>query len=290
MVIYYIAIRHTIYSLAYSDPSPTHQEVKLMEIISSRTNEKIKQAAGLAENASLRRSTGLFLLEGARLCADAAGSGVKIARVFATRKAIEKYPDYLSLIQKNAEECYEITPEVAAKLSETRSDQGVFCVCEMLDNSMQADKINSCGRYIALENIQDPANLGAVCRTAEALGIDGIVAGGGCDVYNPKALRAAMGSSLRMPIFKTDALSAFLKQASEAGVRCVAFVLDGDPDVFSSINGAQGIICVIGNEGAGITAQTRAVCSDSALIPMKGKAESLNAAAGAAIVMWELVR
>ena len=116
------------------------------------------------------------------------------------------------------------------------------------------------------------------------------MAGGGCDVYNPKALRAAMGSSLRLPIFKTDDLPAFLKQASEAGVRCVAFVLDGDPDVFSSINGAQGIICVIGNEGAGITAQTRAVCSDSALIPMKGKAESLNAAAGAAIVMWELVR
>ncbi|MBR5260766.1 MAG: hypothetical protein IKV47_01205, partial [Oscillospiraceae bacterium] len=109
-------------------------------------------------------------------------------------KALWKYEDYVSLIISKSEVCCEISAEVSQKLSGTENSQGVFCICRAKPQT-QADSLNTQGKYLALENLQDPSNLGAICRSAEALGLDGLIVSGGCDIYNPKALRAAMGSS-----------------------------------------------------------------------------------------------
>ena len=258
-----------------------------MSAISSRANEKIKYAVRLGESASLRNEKKEFFLEGARLCRDAAENGIKIRQAFFTEQAKEKYPGYISAVEAVCGECYTVTPDVADKLSDTKSSQGVFCVC-----GMPADEgeLSFSGRYIALENLQDPSNLGAVCRTAEALGLDGVIVSGGCDVYNPKALRAAMGSSLRINVISADSLCKVIENANANGMLTLASTPQTDAVKISEIDIDGGIICCVGNEGNGLTDEVIAACSDKVTIPMKGRAESLNASAAAAILMWEISR
>lgn len=261
-----------------------------MEAITSRANEKIKQAA-LLKSASDFESKNRFLLEGARLCADAAVSGIKIEQAFFTLAALGKYTAYVQKVAETAAECFEITEEIADKLADTKRPQGVFCVCEKPVADAATFIFKKGGRYLALEDIQDPANLGAVCRTAEALGIEGLIVTGGCDIYNPKALRAAMGSSLRLRIFETEDLPKLLAEASVAGLLTAAASVKHSAESITTLSGkSEGIICVVGNEGSGLSAAAAKACAVEFTIPMKGKAESLNAAAAAAIIMWEMMR
>ncbi len=261
-----------------------------MEKITSKANEKIKFAALLSQSAQARREHGLFLLEGARLCADAAASAVEIEQAFFTPEALAKYADAAEAVIGRSKACFEITGEISARLSETRTAQGLFCVCKMLDKAENGYKMDMDGKYIALENIQDPSNLGAICRTAEALGITGLIAAGGCDIYNPKALRAAMGSSLRLPILQTGDLPSLLLTAKENGMLTLASTVSPRAVPIGSLPPHAGVVCVIGNEGAGIGEETAKACAASVTIPMKGRAQSLNAAVSAAILMWELTR
>ncbi len=261
-----------------------------MERITARTNDKIKYASLLASSASKRRESGEFLLEGARLCADAAACSVEIVRSFFTSDALEKYSSYISVITDACRECYEITPEVASRLSDTGSSQGVFCVCRMRECSYA---LKSTDRCIALENLQDPSNVGAVIRSAEAIGIDALIVSGGCDIYNPKVLRAAMGSAMRMNIIQCDSLPAFIEKSKAGGFVSFACVVSGEAEDIrntGALAGEKGIICCIGNEGNGLTQETVNACDYRVTIPMQGKAESLNAAAAASIAAWELKR
>ena len=94
------------------------------------------------------------------------------------------------------------------------------------------------GKYLALENIQDPSNFGAICRSAEAIGIDGLLVSGGCDIYNPKALRASMGSLLRMYVAETADLPAMLAEANEAGMLTLASVPSRDAEDIRDVDKA----------------------------------------------------
>lgn len=261
-----------------------------MDKIISRSNEKIKYAALLKESAEARRGAGLFILEGARLCSDAAAGGAALSQAFFTAEAINKYGSYVEIIANASPECYEITDEISCRLSDTRSPQGIFCVCKIPEKTEISQKINFSGTYLALENIQDPSNLGTICRTAEALGLSGLIVSGGCDIYNPKALRAAMGSSLRLNIVETEDLPALLIFVFQKGMLTIASVISKEAMDIKNLQVNGGKVCVIGNEGSGISKETLDACAEKVTIPMKGKAESLNASAGAAIIMWELMR
>lgn len=261
-----------------------------MEKLTSRSNEHIRNAVRLLTNARARREANLFLIEGARLCGDAALTGVEIAEAFVTEKAMDKYPEETGRIINAADKSYCITQEISARLSETQTPQGVFCVCKMLDKPFADDTIDINGRYIALENIQDPANLGAISRTAEALGISGLIISGGCDRYNPKAQRAAMGSLLRLPIYETENLGETIEMCISRGMRCFASTPDSNSVPVTKAKFSRGVICVIGNEGAGVSDEIIEKCSAKVTIPMLGRAESLNASMAAAVIMWEMLR
>ena len=258
--------------------------------ITSRNNEKIKNAAKLGAESSYRRKTGMFFLEGLRLCCDAAENGIKPESVFVTESALEKHSDELGVLLAAGKENFIITDEISDKLSDTKSTQGVFCVCKTLDKFSNIDKINNNGIYIAVENIQTPDNLGAVARTAEALGLDGMIVSGGCDIYNPKALRAAMGSLLRLPVFSVADLPSFLENCNRSGMNTYAAVPDSSAVPVTEMDRTKGIICAVGNEGNGLTEKTISSCKSKITIPMKGRAESLNASAAACMIMWEMVR
>ncbi|MGN1195280.1 MAG: TrmH family RNA methyltransferase [Acutalibacteraceae bacterium] len=256
--------------------------------LDSVSNDKIKQAVKLRESAKYRRECGRFFLEGLRLCRDAAESEVQIFYLFFTEEAYEKYTRDIDFIAAEAENSFIISPACKDKLSDTKTSQGVFLICGFLQNAAETE-IDTSGKYIALENIQDPANLGAVCRTAEALGISGAVLCGCCDIYNPKAQRAAMGSLLRLKIIITQNLPELLTDLKTKGMTVLSTTPDSEAEPITKVDMSGGVIAVIGNEGNGVTEQTESVCR-KITIPMKGRAESLNASMAAAVTMWEIMR
>ena len=250
----------------------------------------MKFAVKLREKDSFRKREGLFFIEGARLSQDAALSGVEIKELFVTEDALVKYSDYVRSVKNVAERSFVITGEIAEKLSDTKSNQGVFCVCKTLDKNTIIGKIKYNGKYIALEDVSNPSNFGAVVRTAEAVGLDGVIVSGGCDIYNPKSLRASMGSLFRMQVAVVDELPLLLSSLQKNGMKVYAGVPDSTAVKITEADMSGGVVCVIGNEGNGITEQTKSASTHLVTIPMKGRAESLNAAAAASILIWEMMR
>ena len=172
-----------------------------MESITSLQNPKVKAYRELVSSAKERREQCLFVLEGLRLVLDVTRSGRTIKELYFTKVLYNNNTDDIEKLISLSDESYEISDSVAEKMSDTKSPQGIFAV--VAKNNCNSE-IDGAGKYILLENVQDPANLGAISRTAEALGITGIVVSGGCDVYSPKALRASMGALLRIPVIETD--------------------------------------------------------------------------------------
>ena len=255
-----------------------------MEQITSKTNPRVKSAAALLDRRE-RKKTGLFLLEGARLCADAAENGVTVETLFLTAAAAEKYPAEAALLQRTAKQAFLVSEAAAEKLSDTKNSQHIFCVCR---RNGAAHPVDPGGLYVFLDNVQNPDNLGAVSRTAEALGFDGLIVSGGCETDSPKALRASMGALLRFPVIAAEDGAALLRECKEKGMRLLATVPDRDADDITRLQLSSGAVLVIGNEGAGVSEETLTLCTDRVTIPMAGKAESLNAAAAAAIAMFVL--
>lgn len=257
-----------------------------MEKITSKTNNIIKDTKKLFSSSKARRENGLFVLEGARLCFDVLNSLYGVDMVLFTDELYAKYPDKVDSLVKIADRAYEITKDIADKLSDTTNPQGIFVVAKMMDNTKQIKQ----GRVIALDNVQDPSNVGAIIRTAEALGIDSIITYNSCDIYNPKTIRATMGSALRMNIVDTDNLEEYLLSLKADGFKVYSTVPDSRAQKITDISFGANTVCVIGNEANGVEENIKAVSNGLITIPMLGRAESLNASVAGAITMWEMVR
>ena len=257
-----------------------------MDRIESTSNEKIKHTVKVATSSKYRRETGLFFLEGLRLCRDAALTGYEIECTFVSENALEKFPEDIDVILSSSRQGYVINRSVEQKITQAQTPQGVFCICKKRNT---VHEFNYSGKYIALENIQDPANFGAICRTAEALGINGAIVFGCCDLYNPKTQRAAMGSALRLPVIEVENLVDALQALSEKGMKLYATTPRSDAEKVTETSFEGGAVAVIGNEGNGVTDEIFSLCQ-KITIPMGGRAESLNASMAAAITMWEMMR
>ena len=232
--------------------------------ITSRNNEKIKAFVKLRDSARARNTEGLFVLEGARLCFDALESGYNVQELFYTETALSRYAERVTALIENS---------VAAFEAETAE------ICP-----------SSPKKYVALDGIQNPDNLGAISRTAEALGVDALIVGGGCDIYNPKALRASMGALLRLPVISVPSVLPVLQKARENGLPVLSTVPDSAAEDITTVDFSRGAVTVIGNEGNGVSNEVKAFSDRFITIPMGGKAESLNASAAATITMWEMMK
>ncbi|MBQ6021910.1 MAG: RNA methyltransferase [Clostridia bacterium] len=259
--------------------------MKQIETIVSRANPKIRDAAALL-GARARKETGLFLVEGARLCADAAQFGAQVQTVFITPDAAKTYPRQFETVSSAAKAVYYITDAVAEKLSDTASSQNFFCVLRRSRADVKPDPSRF---YVLTDRVQNPDNLGALARSAEAFGAAGMVVCGGCDPYAPKALRASMGALLRFPVERAESAADALEAFRTLGMPVYAAVLHKDAKDVRRISSRGGGVLVIGNEGSGAGEDVIAKCTDLVIIPMAGRAESLNAAAAGAVLLWELV-
>lgn len=265
-----------------------------MEIgtLTSRQNPLVKQAAALAADAALRRETGTFLCEGARLCRDAVRSGLEVETCFFTPRAKERYSAYLEEILPAAAAAYEVTPPVAALLAATKTSQEIFCVVRQPVTNTGLTGLAPKGPCLVLEDLQDPGNLGTVLRTAEAFGVFRVLLlGDCCDPWSPKALRASMGAVFRLDLSRWESTEELCQLLHGQGYRLAAAVPDPDAVPVTDLDFTQGLHAVfVGNEGNGLTRETIARCDCRVTIPMAGRAESLNASAAATVLLWELTR
>ena len=251
--------------------------------ITSRENPMIKEAAALLKSKRAREENGLFLAEGARLCAEASRSGIAVRRLFLTEEAKEKYPDYLRDLIPAAADVQEITPPVAEKLSDTKTPQGVFAVCEFPENRADFDRD---GLFVVLDGLQDPGNIGTILRTCDAMDVRGVLLCGSADIWSPKVLRASMGCLFRLPVAVfADAAEAF-SALHRYGCTVFASTLSANSVPLNQVRFPKRSAVVIGNEGSGIPEEDLARSDTLVTIPMPGRAESLNAASAAAILIY----
>lgn len=260
-----------------------------MLILTSKDNNNIKNAVKLKKSAKFRRETGLFIAEGLRVCYDAMLSKAQIDTLFVTEKAIEKNPDKFNEISAYAEKTLIVSPALFALISDTESPQGFLCVIKALDKTTQFDTIKNNGKFLALDNVQDPNNLGTILRSAEAFGVDGVIMSKDCcDIYSPKVVRGSMGAVFRLPFVICSSIAEYLSENPQ--LNSYAAVVDSNASDITTLKFAEPCVAVIGNEGNGLKNETIFACKIKMTIPMKGKAESLNASAAASIIIWEMIK
>lgn len=252
-------------------------------LISSRENPLIKETAALVADKKARKQSGLFVAEGARLCSEACKSGAKVLRLFVTEEAEKKYPEYLSSLLSEAKEVYNITCSVAEKISDTKSPQGVFAVCRIEEKPMD---LSEEGLFVLLSNLQDPGNIGTILRTCEAMNAKGVFLCGCADCFSPKVLRGTMGCIFRLPIKVFSETAEALAVLKENGIETYASALAENALLLPNVKFSKKSCVLIGNEGNGLEHGVIESCDNVVMIPMPGKAESLNAASAAAIMIY----
>jgi len=241
-------------------------------IVTSRSNERVKRTRAL-QDAKVRKETGLHLIEGDKMVLDAAASGARIRTVFAKEGA--KTPDGIETVF--------VSDGVMDALCSAKTPQNLCAVAETPDCA--CPEAYPEGLIVVLDRLQDPGNLGTILRTADALGASAVLLSpDSVDPFSAKALRAAMGSTYHLPVY-IGALGTELPRLKAQGFVCICGHLSGNetlPDI------GKRTALVVGNEGRGVSEETAAQCTLYRM-PMRGRAESLNAAVFAALMMQTII-
>ncbi|WP_414049903.1 TrmH family RNA methyltransferase [Macrococcus animalis] len=245
-----------------------------MELIESVNNLKIKQIAKLHTRKE-RKKSNQFLIEGFHLVEEAAKSNVDIEMILTVT------PDKLTKVMiENSKQQFEITFKIAEKLSQTEAPQGIYAVC----NIPEPNKIEL-NQVLYLDRIQDPGNVGTIIRTADAAGIDAvIIAKGTVDIYNDKVLRASQGSVFHIPVFEMD----FEEAKSKVQGKVFGTSLEDATD-YKQVETTPQFMLVLGNEGQGVDESILNQTDENLYVPIHGKAESLNVAVCAGILLYQLI-
>lgn len=259
----------------------------MLTVIRSRENQNVKWLSRLVSSPKFRKKENSFVVEGVRLCNEAVFNKVSIKALFVGETFYNDNSSKIEQLINNAPKIFLLSDSVLNFVSDTETPQGVICVCEMENSVLSIEK----GNYIALENLQDPANVGTIFRTAAAFGIDGIILSSGCcDIYSPKVLRGTMGAVFKQPFMIVDDFAGFVAECNAKKIKTLACALKEDSKSLTqiSLSYENGMIALIGNEGKGLSEDVINLCNESIIIPMKAGVESLNASVAASIIMWEM--
>ncbi len=253
-----------------------------MERITSASNPAVKRLKALRE-AKARQESGLFLVEGEVMLREALSCGLKPAEALAEEESA--LTDELARAGASVHLAVRAAIEAAC---DTKTPQGV---CASFTMPRRASIPSGARRLVALDGVQDPGNLGTIWRTADAAGFDALLLGAGCaDPWSPKVQRASMGSGFRVPAVSGE-MPLLLSRARADGFRVVVSALDGAP-LYARTQPRPGerLVLVVGNEARGVSPEVQQMADVRLKIPMRGGAESLNAAVAAGILMYELTK
>lgn len=257
-------------------------------MISSGANPKVKQIVQWQQKAKERREAGIFLAEGFKMFEEAPAEAIQ--EIYVSQGAFEKNDCY-AIREKLEKLGYEtVTDDIFAKMSDTRTPQGILCVVRQPRYSLEQLLSGPAPLLVILENLQDPGNLGTILRTGEGAGATGVIMSRQTvDLFNPKTIRATMGSIFRVPFLYVEDLRGTIRKVQERGIRTYAAHLEGRR-YYDSFSFCGGTAFLIGNEGSGLSRETAELAGEYLKIPMEGKVESLNASIAAALLLYEAKR
>ncbi len=259
----------------------------MQQEINSVNNALVKSTAELKQK-KYRVQQGLFLAEGLRTVEEAVHYG-QIERIFYTAIEDDRMRTVLEQAAAEGIQLICVSEPVMKKLSDTESPQGIIAVCKM--QTTELDSLMAEGKMLlVLDRVGDPGNIGTMLRTADAAGMGGLILlSGTADIYAPKTVRASMGSLFHLPIIAGVNEARFIKAAHDAGYELLVTCLKGADNLYKADLGGRTAF-VMGNEANGATDTLIAAADKRVYIPMPGKAESLNVAMAAGIVMFEALR
>lgn len=243
-----------------------------MTIITSKANSVVKNAKKLHQK-KYRKSA--YLIEGWHLFEEAVQAGVTIEKIF----ALESYRDQLAAFPQTVW----VSEEILLDLADTQTPQGIVAVIQKEEVGLPDFRQ---GKYLFLEDVQDPGNVGTMIRTADAAGFTGvIVSDKSADIYSLKTLRSMQGSHFHLPIYRMP-VATFVEEAKKRNLPILATTLSRDSKDYRELSSLENFVLVMGNEGQGISSVMAESADQLVHIDMKGRAESLNVAVAAGILMF----
>ncbi len=260
------------------------------EEISSVRNPLVKEAAALKQKQERQRQ-GLYLVEGLRQTEEAVAAAAA-CKLFYLPEAYVQQPRLAALLEKAAAQGLELIPvseAVLKKIADEKTPQGVLALCRIAEPPLA--ELFAQGRLVVvLDGVADPGNVGSILRTAEAAGAGGGVLLAGCaDLYAPKTVRSTMGALHYLPCVSNVSEEELVAAAQEAGYELAACAPKGGRSLYkANLRGRLAVL--LGNEAQGVRPSLLERAGEKLYIPMPGRAESLNVAAAAAVVLFEALR
>ena len=247
------------------------------ESITSRSNPLMTHIRKLAASRSYRKKCGDFLGDGVKLLQEAVSSGVSLRCVVHTPEvSCPALPPETRVVQ--------IPDSVMKSVSPMETPQGILFTAALPELSPPESLTGT--RYLALDGVQDPGNVGTILRTADAFGADALFFLPGCaDLFNPKTIRASMGAAFRLPAWSCS-LAELQDLAAAANLTLWGSALREDAQDVRTADLHRAVI-LIGSEGKGLSREALDACQSTVRIPMRRRCESLNAAGAAAVLLWE---
>lgn len=251
----------------------------MKEIISLK-NPLIKEVKKLHKR-KYREEKKAYLLEGFHLLEEAQNFGAEFEWLFFTERGKNEWMDWLDRQEEGIK--IFLSDEAMKAISEQPSPQGIVAVVKMTENILP-ERFE--GGWLLLDNVQDPGNVGAMIRTADAAGLAGVVLGSGAvDIYNAKVMRAMQGSNFHLPIFR-EKLPRIISKMQEDDIKVYGTKLDKDAVSLKELPVTENFAILMGNEGQGVSEELLDLTDENVYIKMKGQAESLNVAVACGILLF----
>ena len=251
-----------------------------MEKITSRSNGLLVHMKKLAASAAYRREQGVYLCDSPKLLAEALKWHAPVREIAVTVDVpLPPLPETVRVV--------EIPEDVMSSISPMKSPQGALFTVTLPETAVPEALPGS--RYMVLDGVQDPGNVGTILRTADAFDCDGVFIVNACaDPYSPKTARATMGAVFRRDVYQctADELCALLQKC---GLPLYGTALRNDTVSLRDAELSRAAVAV-GSEGRGLSAEILSKCEKTIKIPMSPRCESLNAAVAASVVLWEMYR
>ena len=257
-------------------------------MIASVRNRRVVNAVRLKKRA-IRERDAAFLIEGAQAVGEALASAAPVREVFVVPRAEERDAELRAAAARRGVPFLEVSDDVMARLTSTVTPQGVVAVGGFVDVAL--DALPDDARTVAvLAEVRDPGNAGTILRSADASGADAVVfTSSSVDVYNEKTVRASAGSIFHVPVVREVELEEAAAALRDRGFRILAADARGEASV-SDVDLGQRSAFVFGNEARGLPAAAAGLADATVRVPIAGRAESLNLAAAATVVLFEAAR
>jgi TrmH family RNA methyltransferase len=254
----------------------------MKEIISMK-NTMVKEIKKLRIKKH-REAQERYLIEGFHLIEEAIQANAEVEWVLLSQRGLEEWSEWIS--EQEDDRFIFVTEEILTSLSDLPTPQGMLAVVKMPKTE---ETLSYSGRWLLLDNVQDPGNVGTMIRTADAVGMTGVILGEGCsDIYSTKVLRAMQGSNYHLPIVRHP-LAEAVEQFKQNNVPVYGTELNKAAVSYQELPKQEAYALIMGNEGQGVSAELLSLVDHSVYIPIIGEAESLNVAIAAGVLMYHLL-